>query len=143
MANAEHQLNSTADACERFTLLYDQLKTIRLGLMDGGFKALAAIMLAVGWVATSEPARAVLAASTPVRTLTIFAGLAYALVLILGLTRASRASIQVAALLDSLAYMPRSYYVNLVITSRTAGIYSAVNLLLSVAFIANVMHTAG
>jgi hypothetical protein len=131
-----------ADDRERFNLLYDQLKTIRSTIIDGLLRGAAVLMVVVGWAITSDSARAVMAGNATAQALTIAVAGVYAIAYLIVVSRASGASVHIAGLLDAVGYMPKSHYVNLVITRTVAMPHIVLNVVLIVAFIANVLQIA-
>lgn len=113
-------MTATIDSAQAFALLYDQLKSFHNGLYDGGYRVVGSLLLIVGWIITSEKARAALRSSAALRrsggASVIACSIGYGLLTIL-LQRKSEAT---ARLLDALHYAPREYYESQIITMEAA-----------------------
>ena len=110
---------STIDNKAAFELLYEQLVYFHDGFFDGGYKVVGSLLLILGWLVTSDKARAALRHSPLLRmagsVAILLCSVGYTF-LTLGLEAKSQAT---AALLGRLDYFPRELYDAQVITMKS------------------------
>lgn len=128
---------------ERFQLLYERLKLLNSGAIDAVFKATAAFLIVTGWIVTSDGARTQLKGDSISRWIGV-AGLAlYAMLFSIAAYRTAKSSRNLAKHIDELAYMPRSYYADIVISMPYTLVYISANLILSIAVATFILRLAG
>ncbi|HEX4964517.1 MAG TPA: hypothetical protein VF173_27120 [Thermoanaerobaculia bacterium] len=118
---------SEPTAKEQFDLLYERLKFYHDSAIDAVFKVTASLLLVMGWVTTSETARRIFAADQSIRWCAIVAILLFDVQFVAAAFRSTERSQNVARQLDSLAYMPRVYYRDLVLRSSLTLAFALMN----------------
>jgi hypothetical protein len=115
----------------QFDVLYETLCEVQKGLLDNTARAAGFLLLATGWIATSETARSFLKADAVAKYIMIAAiGGAY-VCYVCAAIKARRISVRTSALLDELRFMPSSYYACRVIDTRLLGLAVLANLFIT------------
>jgi hypothetical protein len=112
---------------ERFDVLYQQLITLHSASIDTVFKATAALLIAAGWIVTSDTARRLLTSDPAVRWLTLILLSLYAALYLVAAISTSRRSERLAQQLKTLSYVPFEYYCDSVIHTWMVIMYIVMN----------------
>jgi hypothetical protein len=95
---------------EQFELLYGILKTLHDGALDAVLKVMGFLLLAMGWVVTSESARVFLAGDRTLQWATVLVLAMAALLFALFALRVVRESRATARAIEALDYMPAQHF---------------------------------
>ena len=116
---------------EQFELLYGILKSYHDNSLETVLKAMGFLLLATGWVVTSESARVFLAGDRILQWATIAVLAMAALLFVLFAQRVLRESRATFQALEALDYMPVEYFQTLVAKPAVAAAFVAADLVLT------------
>lgn len=120
-------------AKEQFDLLYAKLVYYRDSAIESVFKVVGFLVLATGWIITSDKAREFVSSDPLVRwsavTVIVFVAVTFAVIA----TQVTRQSLQTFEALKELNYMPVSYFQDVVANPRVAALFVATDLAISLA----------
>ena len=126
---------------DTFKMLLDALKGYQASALDSGYKGLGFMVVALGWLVTSEGARGFLGSQAIVRwafvTFLILSGVCYGFMSY----RVYALSRSVARRLAALDYSPPEVYEHYVIKRAVPIIYTAFHLLISALMCVVVLNT--
>ena len=125
---------------EQFALLYERLEFYHDSAIDAVFKVTAPLLVVIGWVTTSESARAVLARDAAVRWCAVTAILLFAIQFSASAWSTTQCSRRIAVQLEALAYLPRGRYADIVLRRRVALSFITINSAFCVLAIVLVLH---
>jgi hypothetical protein len=117
---------------EQFEVLYGVLKSYRDSSLDTVLKVMGFLILAMGWVVTSENARAFIAGDVTVKWASVTVVLATAVLFALFAIRVLRQSRATFRALKALDYMSTDYFRCMVADRFTAIAFIAADFILSI-----------